>query len=410
MLIQPESVIVIYKTNEVIMMKYFKHKIFTQILVVVLVALLGCSSGDFRNDIPTGDWIEHGLSAEQRNELCSFFDEAVQDGDIPGGALLLIHQGEVVFREAFGYADLETGRPFTTENVCFIASVTKTLTATTLVMLEERGILSLDDPIEKWIPTFEGIKVKGQDSPAQPPLLWQALSHRSGLPGNADLSVGFRNFQGSLSEAVDSFAKAGLMAEPGKRWSYGRAGFMTAAYAAEVAAGKPFEVLMQELLLDPLGMTSTTFHPSEKVLQEIPSAYHRANDELVPRSRVFTESSIGDLINPGGGLFSTLDDMGLLLLFHMNQGVVNGKRLVSAEALARMYRIPDELPDQAYGLGLNIVVEDPLLVRHIGGSGTMVWIDFDKEMAGVLLTQTAWRGNNKFQRRFNGLMRSIFNE
>ncbi|MBW1799261.1 MAG: beta-lactamase family protein [Deltaproteobacteria bacterium] len=395
------------------MMKYFKHKIFTQILLVVLVVFLGCISGDSRNDLPSGDWVEHGFSAEQRNTLRSFFDEAVQNGDIAGGSLLLMHQDEVIFREAFGYADLESGRPFTTDDVCFIASASKPVTVTTMVMLEERGILSLDDPIEKWIPAFKDVTVRGQAEPACPPLIWQALSHRSGLPGNTDLGEDKRNwrdFQGGLSEFVEGFAKAGLMAEPGTRWSYGRAGFMTAAYAAEVAAGKPFEVLMQELLLDPLGMTSTTFHPSEKVLQEIPSGYHRANDELVPRSRVLTESSLGDLINPGGGLFSTLDDMGLLLLFHMNQGVVNGKRLVSAEALARMYRIPDELPDQAYGLGLNIVVEAPLLVRHIGGSGTMVWIDFDKEMAGVLLTQTAWRGNNKFQRRFNGLMRSIFNE
>jgi CubicO group peptidase (beta-lactamase class C family) len=394
------------------MIKENKKKIFASILLVVSIALLGCVSGGSRKDLPQGDWIEHGFSAENRDSLHLFFQDAIENGDIAGGALLLIHQDEVIFREAFGYADLETGRSFTTENPCFIASVTKPVTSTVMVMLDERGILSLDDPIEEWIPAFKEIKIKGQDAPAYPPLIWQALSHRSGLPGNTDLKEEFRNwrgFQGTLSEFVESFAKAGLMAEPGTRWAYGRTGYMAAALSAEMATGKKFESLMHELLLTPLKMTSTTFHPSSDILQNLPRAYSRVNDELKPRSREFTESELGDLINPGGGLFSTLDDIGRFLLFHLNRGVVNGKRLVSTEALTRMYRVPNELPEQAYGLGLNID-KNRNRVWHIGGSGTMVWIDFEREIAGVLLTQTAWRGNNKFQRKFNEIIRSIFNE
>jgi CubicO group peptidase (beta-lactamase class C family) len=182
---------------------------------------------------------------------------------------------------------------------------------------------------------------------------------------------------------------------------------MTAARAAEVATGKSFEILLQDLLLDPLGMTSTTFRPSEEMLKEIPSQYYRSNNQLLPRPRVFTTSKKGDLINPGGGLFSTLDDMGRFLLFHLNQGFVNGKRLVSEEALSRMYKIPKELPDQAYGLGFNIVERDLLHVRHFGGSGTMVWIKFDRDFAGVLLTQTTWRSNQNFRRQFINIIDRI---
>ncbi len=391
------------------MIKENKKKIFASILLVVSIALLGCVSGGSRKDLPQGDWIEHGFSAENMDSLHLFFRDAIENGDIAGGALFLIHQDEVIFKEAYGYADLETSRSFTTENPCFIASVTKSITSTVMVMLDESGSLSLDDSVEKWIPSFKGVTVRGGDIPAKPPKIWECLSHRSGLPGNADLDPRFREFQGSLSEAVDEFAEDGLMAEPGTRWAYGRAGFMTAARAAEVATDKHFEILMQELVLNPLGMTSTTFHPSKEVIQELPRGYYRANDKLVPRQRRFTESSLGDLINPGGGLFSTLEDMGRFLLFHLNQGAVNGKQLVSMEALRRMYQIPDELPEHAYGLGMN-VDKDGSRVWHLGGSGTMVWIDFTRDMAGVLFTQTAWRGNNKFQRKFNELIRSIFNE
>lgn len=389
------------------MKRRLKRLVLVPIWGIVLLALLSCGTGKYPHALRMGDWIGHGFSEEQREELRSFFEESVRDGSVAGCALLVIHENEVIFREAFGMADMETGRAFTTENPCFIASTTKPVTSTVLVMLDEGGVLSLDDPVEKWIPSFEGISVRGQETPARPPRVWEGLSHRSGLPGNADLDRGFREFDGSLADAVDRLAGEGLMAEPGTRWAYGRAGFMTAARVAEVAKDKHFEVLMQEMLLDPLGMASTTFHPGGETIGQMPRMYGRVDGELRPRTRMFQETVVGDLINPGGGLVSTLDDMGRFLLFHMNRGKARRRRLVSAEALSRMYRIPEELPGNAYGLGWNVLESG---VLHIGASGTMVWIDFGKELAGVLLTQTAWRGNPRFQRRWDETLRSVFEE
>ena len=389
-------------------MKY--GKIYGLSILAALVAagtLLPCTGGGSSQDLPAGDWIEHGLNAEQREELRSFFEEAVEKQDVAGCALLLIRDDEVVFREAFGFADLATKRAFTIEQPCFIASVTKSVTSTLMVILDENRVVRLNDPVKKWVPSFRGIKIRGQETLASSPKIWECLAHLSGLPGNADLNPRDGKFQGSLSEAVDGFAEDGLMGEPGTRWSYSQAGYMTAARAAENATGQPFEVILKELLLDPLGMTSTTFHPSKAVSRKLPRAYYRGDDGLVPGISRFSESSIGDLIDPGSGLFSTLDDMGRFLLFHLNRGVVDGKRLVSVKALARMYRTPVRFSVYNYGLGFNI---DDGGVRHLGGSGTMVWIDFEKGMAGVLLTQTAWRGNSRFQRSFDELIRDVFHE
>ena len=379
------------------------------LLIALYFAVYGIPSSTVNaRDLKQGDWSGHGFTQGQKNDLESFMQGAIENGDIAGGTLALVHQGEVIFRGAFGYADLETRRSFTMEAVYYMASVSKPVTATLMVILEDRGILSLDDPVEKWIPAFRGIEVKGQDQPAPPPLLWQALSHRSGLPGVADRGEEFGRYYGALSDVVDSLAGDGLAADPGTRYSYGQAGYKTAGRAAELATGKSFETLLDELLLKPLGMGHTTFYPSEEMLENRPEGYVRKEKGFDPLPGDFVLRFIKWGVDPGGGIFSTLDDMTRFVLLHLNRGVVNGKRLVSPEALDRIYLVPDNPPEPSYGLGWHVIRHDGLQIQHSGGSGTMVWIDFGRNMAGVFLTQTRWQGNRAFQRRFTETMQEIF--
>lgn len=380
------------------------------ILLVCLASslLLFCGKGNMRSDLPSGDWIEHGFSAEQRNTLRSFFDEAVRNKDIAGGALLLIHQDEVIFKEAFGYADLETGRLFTTEDVCMIASVTKCITATLTVILDERGVLSLDDPVEKWIPAFKDIRLKDGSKPEQPPRIYHGLSHRSGLPGTTDLGRVNKVLRGTLSEVVENLADYGLLAEPGTRYSYGQAGLRIAARIAELGTGESFQKILTETLLKPLGMSHSVFRPTEELLRNCPQRYHRKEQGLTPMPKDFFDRFLEMDVDPHGIRFSTLDDIGRFLLFHLNRGMVGDKRLVSAESLERMYAIPDQLPDPAYGLCWALGPYGPGQARHLGGSGTFVWLDFERDMAGVYFSQTSWQGNRPYQRRLMQMLRSVF--
>src|SRR5690606_19203627 len=149
--------------------------------------------------------------------------------------------------------------------------------------LDEQGVISLDDPVEKFLPEFEGICVK-DEGPARVKLrVWHLLSHRSGLPGNADLgdarpqrlarAARASSEEGastpddaSSEQVIGQWVKEGLRAEPGRRFAYGSSGYMVAARIAEVVMGRRFEASLQQGLLGPLGMKATTFHPDARTL------------------------------------------------------------------------------------------------------------------------------------------------
>ncbi len=351
--------------------------------------------------LPAGDWAAHGLAAEGREAIRDVFRQAVERKIVPGGALLLVHKGEVVLREAFGLADVETKRPFTTDALCFIASLTKPHTATLMVMLAERGKLSLDEPVDTCLPAFKGLKVRGGGPVARAPTLRQGLCHTAGFPGNRAIKSGAFtvNFDGTLADAMADLASRQLAAAPGTRHAYSRFGYMMAARAAEVRCGKPFPRLLREVLLDPIGAKQTTFEPSPDARRRVPTPYDRVRDGFRRRDG----QGLGRAINPGGGLYATLDDVGRLLLLHRNKGRVGDERIVSEKALAEMYVAQPATPGTGYGLGFNVLRKGPggrgRRVRHLGGSGTLAVIDFDLDLIIVLFTQVHQQQILRFRQR-----------
>ena len=358
----------------------------------VLGAVLGAAgstAAEEASQLPAGDWVAHGFSADERDELRGAFQLGIDRKGFPGGSLMLIHRGEVIFREAFGLADLASKRPFATEDLCRIASVTKPHTATLLVMLADEGRLSLDERIDKYLPEFKGMKVRGTGPARRAPTIKECLSHTGGFPGNDSLKSGALTIKrdGTLAEAVADLATRELWSEPGTQFAYGGLGYMAAARAAEVVTGKDYEVLMQEVLLDRIGAKDATFHPTDEMQEKMPTAYERVEGGFRPRQI----RSIATVVNPGGGLCSTLDDVGRLMLLHRNKGVVGGRRVVSEAALAAMYVPQPGTTGPGYGLGFNTLrtAGDGRLAcaGHIGGSGTLVRIDFESDLIVVLLTQ-----------------------
>ena len=161
--------------------------------------------------------------------------------------------------------------------------------------------------------------------------------------------------------------------------------------------GKRYEQLLQDGLLDPLGMKATTFHPDAETLRKAPVRYISTPAGTQRDSRVMPLPPVADgLINPGGGLCSRLNEMAAFVALHLNRGVAGDKRLIKAESLARMYRPhPPRATEAAeggglgYGLGWNVMAPGGF-VRHLGASGTMAWVDLRHQHAGVLLTQVKW--------------------
>ena len=338
--------------------------------------------------LPTVEWVSHGFTTEQRDTIRAAFQDGVDQGAIPGGSLLLVHRGEVVFREAFGVDDLDTHHAFPVDARCRLASVTKPHSATVLAILADRGKLSLEDPIDKYLPEFSQIKVRGKGLASRRPTIAECLSHTSGYPGSQALTPDSLDFDwqnGTITGIVSALATTPLVNEPGTQNAYSWTGYMIAGRVAEIVTGKEYSALMRELLLDPVGATSTSY-PSENT-QRMPAAYERTPEGLRP----FQGEPFGSVINPGGGLAGTLDGVGRFLLLHRNRGRVDGRQIVSADALTRMYVPHPVSKGREYGLGFNVLRQRPDgtagRVMYIGGSGTLVAIDFDQDLIIVVLTQ-----------------------
>lgn len=350
---------------------------------------VGLSTEESATDLPRGDWSAHGLAEADRQKIRDAFQAGVDRGFVPGGTMMLIHRGEVVLEEAFGVADLERQRPFETTSPCRIASLTKLHTATVITILAEQNRLSLDEPIDLYLPAFAGVKVRGEGAASAAPTLRQCLSHTAGFPGNAALKAG--NFSvkmdGTLEQTIADLATRPLAAKPGTRYAYSRFGYMVAGRVAEVVTGRSFEDVMRQVLLQPVGAVTATFSPSEDLSEQMPIVYERDGRGL----RTRTGEPLGTVINPGGSLVSTLEDVARVLLLHRNQGCASGRRIVSAQALQQMYVAQPATPGTGYGLGFNIMQKrddgSPVRIRHTGASGTLAVIDFDRDLILIVLTQ-----------------------
>lgn len=360
-----------------------------------------------RPQLPRGQWNDHGFTDRQRQQIRTSFQEGIDRKFIPGGAMMLIHQGEVILNEAYGVADLETKRPFLVESPVHIASLTKLHTSTFLVMLAEQGRLSLDEPVDSYLPEFANLRVRDKDGRVAAPTLRQCLSHTAGFASNDALKAGTFELKmdGSLADVVADLATKELLAEPGTRYAYSRLGYITAGRVAEIVTGRPFPQLMERTLLRPVGAFDATFIPSPDVEPRIPVSYIRTGEGFEKR----TGDSMGTVVNPGGGLVSTLDDLARVMLLHRNGGKVGERQLVSAESLQQMYVPQPSTPSTGYGLGFNIMKRNadgsPARIRHTGASGTLAVLDFENDVILIVLTQVPQTQTNGWRNR---LVETVF--
>jgi CubicO group peptidase (beta-lactamase class C family) len=394
----------------------FTKSVALSVLAVLLISLNARAAQDASD--PTGEkaWLVHGFTESQRQSLRDAFRWGIENHFIPGGALLIIDQGEPVFREAFGLADVEAGKPFTVDAPCRIASVTKPHTATLMAMLVEQGKLSWDDPVDKYLPGFAGMQVRGRGSAAQSPKIRELLSHTAGFPSNTARRSGEQSVEpnATMAQVVDRLSRAELAAEPGSVFAYTGLGYIVAGRIAEIVTGQEFAALMKERLFMPLGATTATFYSSatQALKAQMPTMYERQGGRLVKADIAARSEAAAAFPNPGGGLVSTLDDVGRFLMLHRNRGMVEGKRLISSKSLDALYRRQPATGRTGYGLGFNIMGANAdgvgYRVRHTGASGTLALLDFKQDLLVVMLTQVPTKQTQPFSNRLMKAINSVF--
>jgi CubicO group peptidase (beta-lactamase class C family) len=395
---------------------------FVAAMVIVAASQLGTSMVRVRADEPpvakaegsslqllrTGDPHAHGLNDAGLESLRAVLREGVEGRVVPGVSLLLAHRGEVIFKEAFGNLKLDQKAQ--------MASSSKPVTATLLMILVDQGKLALDDPIEKYLPEFKGIALHGKPS-AKPPTVRNVLSNMSGLPGDFLTESVLRRLRAgvgkadddapdpakgndeetkkgrgsffsarnrSLADSVRALAEGGLATEPGAEFHYCTMGFNVAARLAEAAAKRPFEELVRTELLEPLGMRDTRY-------VSFGAQALRADPTLPGGESRF--------IMAGGGMTSTLDDFAAFYQMHLNGGTYRDRRILSERAVAEMHTRQGKLDllmsgpyGKDYGLAFFLDRLDDRgrahVVSHPGYFGTTPWLDEDRELVVILMVQS----------------------
>ena len=352
-------------------------------------------------------WIGESAFAEvaPAPKLAPVLQPFVESHILAGAVVLVADPDKVLDMEAVGWADIAAQKPMRADSMFWIASQSKPISATALMILVDEGKVNVDDPVEKYLPEFKGqqlnVAAEGAKpelkAPRHPILVREVLSHTSGLPFKTAIEEPTLDIL-SLEERVKSYAREPLLFEPGTKSKYANAGINTAGRIVEVVSGMKFEKFLDERIFKPLGMTDTTFYPSKSQIERLAKSYkpNATKDGL-------EETPIGQLKYPlddperrpmpAGGLFSTANDLSIFYRMMAKGGTFNGQRILSEKAVKTMTSDQSGEANSHYGFGFGT---DGKSFTHGGAYGTNSRYDMERKLVTVYLVQHAgWSGNGK---------------
>ncbi|HEX4644916.1 MAG TPA: serine hydrolase domain-containing protein [Verrucomicrobiae bacterium] len=334
--------------------------------------------------------------------------EMIAKNEIAGAVTVVVNKDKVLHLESTGFADVGAKKPMAPETLFWIASMTKPITGTAILMLQDEGKLNVADPVAKYLPEFARLKTPS-GKPANLTIT-QILTHTSGL-GEAG-GPAAQNAR-TLADLVPLWLATPMQYEPGEKWRYTQSGINAAARIVEVVSGMTFDVFLQKRLFDPLGMTHTTFYLTPESRSHLATAYAKNKDagllEPVPPRADFGTRNRPPQGN--GGLYSTAPDYARFCQMLLNGGTLEGHRYLSPAAM-KFLTTPQtgDLPTgffqnntfgqhgANYGWGIATCILrtphegvasmlSPGSFGHGGAWGTQAWIDPVKGVAYVLMVQ-----------------------
>lgn len=329
----------------------------------------------------------------------------VESRTLAGAVMLVADRERILSLEAVGYADVPARKVMKTDDIFWIASMSKPMTAAALMMLVDEGKVRLDEPVEKYLPEFRGqMVVIEQDAnhallrkPRQPISIRNLLSHTSGLSFRSGIETPTLDLY-PLATRVRSYAMMPLEFEPGSKYQYANAGINTVGRIIEVVTGVPFDVFLERRLFQPLGMKDTTFRPTAAQVARLAKSYRGNKDksdlEETPIHQLrYPLEDPGREPMPAGGLFSTAVDVAHFCQMILNGGVFAGHRHLSEVAVKEMTsRQTAESLAKSYGLGFQT---NGVTFGHLGAYNTNMSIDSKRGLITVFMVQNAgWRSDD----------------
>jgi CubicO group peptidase (beta-lactamase class C family) len=356
-------------------MKTRLKKIFALCSAVLLLYETACTPVSNRPESITSDEIA-AVIEQYRQEI----PQRMQQEHVPGLAIVVVDDQHVLWAEGFGFTDWDRQTPVTPDTLFSIQSMSKSFTGTAAMFAAQDGLVDLDAPITTYLPDFHVNSIY-EENPEQKITLRMLLSHTAGLAHEAPIG-GNHDLPGrTFEEHIASISDTWLSFPVGTRWGYSNLGIDLAGYILQVRSGMPFTHYVQEKVLDPLGMTSSTLD-----IRQVLARSDRALGHGPLPFRPPTEF----LIIPSGGVRTTANDMARYLQFHINEGALDGTRLLRQDLAETMYAPPNPAALNAeYALGIGTANwQGTRRFQHGGGgfgySTNMVWYPELKLGAAVL--------------------------
>ncbi|MGH9334461.1 MAG: serine hydrolase, partial [Vicinamibacteria bacterium] len=335
---------------------------------------------------------EVGFSRDGLDAVEKVVAEAIEGETAPGAVFLVARRGKVVLEKAVGRLSYdEKAARATVDSLYDIASLTKVVVTTTLAMIfHERGLLDLEGPVSSYLPEFRG---GGKERV----LVEDLLAHSGGLLWWTEL---YKKFEGK----PPAEAKRGYLAAivetpldypPRSKMVYSDLGIMLLGEILERITGRDFEALARDEVLLPLGMNETMFRPGASLLSRIAPTERDGWRGRVVHGEVHDENAYGlGGVAPHAGLFSTVRSLGRFAQMMLNGGAYGGRRLLNPGTIALFTRRAELVPGSSRALGWD-TPSDPSSAGayfsasaygHTGFTGTSLWIDPERELFAILLT------------------------
>ena len=330
---------------------------------------------------------------------------------LPCASLLVYQENEGFYREEFGFSDISKREMLKSDAMFRLASMSKPITAVAALILMDRGLLSLDDPIAKYLPEFSKLfigKIKNDEVVEEIEVktavtIKELLTHSSGI-GSGD--IGAKDFlaipveeRATLEMAMPLYAKCRLEFEPKTSSDYSPfIGLDILSRIIEIISGKPYDVFLKEEIFDKLGMRDTTFVPTEtqwdRMVRFATEQDGQCVSEPLDKTRVFEHFPL-TFFAGSAGLASTMDDYFAFAKMLLNEGEYNGVRILNADTVRAMStpQLTKEVlpPPQVWGLGVRVITDETYgtLVKNCygwaGAYGTYFWVDPDNKIIAIYM-------------------------
>ena len=392
------------------------------LLSIPIAVLFSFSTSSFTNEIERLDPVEAGFSEERLQRISPAMQKYIDENLTPGVLTAIMRKGKIVHLKTQGYMDVENEIPLQEDSIFRIASMTKPIASIALMILWEEGHFQLNDPVSKFIPSFSQTKVSSTgdvsgktgtlENPKREITIRDMLTHTAGLAnsyiGNRQAYRRAMNLPRpkSNAEQIDRLSKLPLNYHPGEQWQYSAATNVV-GHLVEIISGQSLDIFLEERIFMPLDMKDTHFYLEDTkggrlTAQYVPGKNNKIKlqDPGSEKSRWIT--SPRNIFSGGGGLVSTARDYLRFQQMVLNAGELNGIRILAPSTVSLILENhTDDLPiwltgpGTGFGLGYGVIVDrgkasTPLSEgsAYWGGAYcTISWIDREKDLVGLMMTQ-----------------------